>query len=99
MLSPASAATVRARRLGARAEAIVLPVLAAAVVVLTLLSCTVSVMWVPPSLLVLPVLAGGLLIGRVRDIAVLSLAAFAGALVVVGVRGAAVTRPATFVLL
>lgn len=76
-----------------------LPVLAGVTVGLTVLSCTVDPTWTPPSLLVLPVLAGGLLIGRVRDIAVVVLAAFAGLLVVTGVRGAQSTRPATYVLL
>ena len=99
MLSPASAATVRARRLGARAESLMLPVLGGAVVALAVLSCVVDVRWVPPSLLVLPVLAGGLLLGRVRDIAVVGLAALAGVLVVAGVRGVDATRPATFLLL
>jgi hypothetical protein len=99
MLSPASAATVRARRLGARGQVLVLPALAGIVVLLTVLSCTVDVTWVPPSMLTLPVLAGGLLIGRVRDIAIVALASFAGLLVVTGVRGAEAARPATYLLL
>ena len=99
MLSPASSATVRARRLGAHGAVVALPVLGAAVVALTVLSSTVDVMWAPPSLLLLPVLAGGLVLSRVRDIAVVALAAMAGALVVLMTRGGAAVRPPTFLLL
>jgi hypothetical protein len=99
MLRPASSTTIRARRLSARGRVLVLPVLLGVVVLLTVLSCVADVTWAPPSLLLLPVLAGGLLIGRVRDIAVVGLAAFAGLLVTLGVRGADAVRPPTFVLL
>jgi hypothetical protein len=99
MLRPASSTTIRARRLGARGQVLVLPVLLGFVALLTVLSCVADVTWVPPSLLLLPVLAGGLLIGRVRDIAVVGLAAFAGLLVALGVRGSEAVRPPTFVLL
>jgi hypothetical protein len=99
MLSPASSATVRARRAGARWARFALAGLLAATALLTLLSCVVDVTWMPPSLLLLPVLAGGLLLATRRDIAVLALAALAGGLVVLGRRGAEAVRPATFLLL
>jgi hypothetical protein len=98
MLGPAFVATYRGRRFG-RGDAVAFPALGAAVVALAVLSCTVSVTWAPPSLLVLPVLAGGLLLGRVRDIAVVALGALAGVLTVLGLRGAAAVRPPTFLLL
>jgi hypothetical protein len=99
MLSPASSTTVRVRRLGARGEFLALPALGLVVVALTVLCSTVDVMWAPTSLLILPILAGGLLLGRVRDIAIVAIAAFAGALVVLGFRGGAAVRPPTFLLL
>ena len=98
-LSSVSIGTVRTRRLRAQTQALVLPGLLAGVALLTALSCVADVMWVPPSLLVLPVLAGGLLTIRRRDLLVTTLAAFAGCLVVLGVRGPVAVRPPTFLLL
>jgi hypothetical protein len=99
MLSPASSATLRARRASARWAPFAVVGLLAAVVLLTVLSCVIDVTWVPPSLLCLPVLAGGLLLGTRRDIVVLALASVAGGLVVLGRRGNTQVRPATFLLL
>src|SRR5687767_14973033 len=76
-----------------------LPALLGAVTVLTVAACVASVTWVPAALLVLPVLAGGLLVARRRDIVVVALAATAGALVVLGFRGATGVRPPTFLLI
>src|SRR5690349_11248144 len=94
-----TATSTVARRVRSDWQAASLPLLLGAVAGLAVLSCTVDVMWAPPSLLVLPVLAGGLLLSTRRDIVVVSLAALAGMLVVLGVRGATDVRPATFVLL
>jgi chromate transport protein ChrA len=99
MLSPASSATLRARRAGATATTLALPGLLALVTLLAVLSCVGDLRWVPPSLLTLPVLAGGLLLARRRDIAIVALAAFAGVLVVLARRGSLGVRPAKFVLL
>lgn len=86
------------RRLRGRSDLLVLVALVAAVAVLTVLSCTVDIRWVPPSLLVLPVLAGSLLANHRRDILVVMAAAFAGVVVVAGARGTNQVRPATFLL-
>jgi hypothetical protein len=69
------------------------------VALLTVLSCVVDIAWFPPSLLMLPVLAGGLLLATRRDITVLGLASAVGWIVVLSQRGAEEARPATFVLL
>jgi hypothetical protein len=87
------------RRLRAQSDLLVLVALVTAVAVLTVLSCTYDVRWVPPSLLVLPVLAGSLLANHRRDILVVMAAAMAGATIVVGKRGADQVRPATFLLI
>ncbi len=92
--------TVRVRRLRTQGQLFVLPSLLAAIVVLTVLASTADVMWAPASLLVLPLLAGGLLLLRRRDVFALTLAAFAGAFTALGVRDdAADVGPATFVLI
>jgi hypothetical protein len=98
MLGSATPGTV-VRRVRSGWQAASLPILLAAIAGLTVLSCTVELTWFPPSLLVLPVLAGGLLLTTRRDIVVVVLAAFAGALVVLGVRDASAVRAATFVLI
>lgn len=98
-MSSVSLATVRARRLGARSQAYVLPALLASVVVLTVLAAQVDEQIVPASLLVLPVLAGGLLAVRRRDIVVVALAASAGFLSVAGLRGASAVRVPNLLLL
>jgi hypothetical protein len=99
MLSPASSTTVRARRLSARGQVAVFPALLVGVGALTVLASFASVTWTPPSLLLLPVLAAGLLIGRVRDFTVVTLAALAGLLLTTVARGLVAVRPPTFLLL
>lgn len=98
-LSSVSLATVRSRRLRAQSHVLVLPVLFAAVAALTVLACTANPVWAPASLLILPVLAAGLLAARRRDLLVVTLAAFAGMLVVLGVRGGNAVRLPNFLLL
>lgn len=98
-LSSVSLTAVRSRRIRTQWQLFVLPMLLGGVAFITLLGCVADVMWFPASLLVLPVLAGGLLAVRRRDILVVTSAAFAGGLVVLGVRGGAAVRPPTFVLL
>jgi hypothetical protein len=97
MFGTASAA-MRVRRAGIPWDAVALALLLALVGVQTLLSCLADPTWVPASLLVLPVLAGGLYVSRRRDILLLVAAAEAGLLVVLGVRGATVVRPPVFVM-
>ena len=98
-VSALTSTQVRTRRLRARADLFVLPALLVWVCLLTVLSAVGDVVWVPPSLLILPVLAGGLLALRRRDILVVTLAAFTGGLVVLGLRGATAVRPPTFLIL
>ena len=98
-LSSVSLATVRARRLRTQSQSLVLPMLLGAVALISALAVVADANWVPASLLVLPVLAGGLLTLRRRDILVVSLAAFAGFLLVLEERGAAVVRLPNFLLL
>src|SRR5258706_2187479 len=99
MLSPVSSTTVRVRRLRSRGPMFALPVLLAVVVLLTgLSSSSIDARWAPVSLLVVPLLAGGLVLLRRRDVTVVTLAVFAGALVVVGIRGEDVP-PSTFLVL
>lgn len=97
-LSSVSLTAVRSRRLRTEWQVFVLPALLGGVALLTGLACVADVMWVPASLLTLPVLFGGLLASRRRDILVVTLAAFAGGLVVLGVRGSGGVRPSNFVL-
>ena len=99
MLGTASATVLRARRVRAQWQFAVLPALLAVVVLLTVLSCLYDPTWVPPSLLVLPVLGAGLYVTRRRDLLVVVLAAFASALTILGVRDAETVRPPVFVLL
>ncbi len=96
MLSPASARA--ARRLGTGPGMVALPALLAAVGGLTVLCLTADVTWAPAALLILPVLAGGLVLARVRDIVVVALASLAGVLIVLGARGSEAVRPPTFLL-
>ncbi|HEV2890402.1 MAG TPA: PP2C family protein-serine/threonine phosphatase [Frankiaceae bacterium] len=98
MLGTASASLLRARRARVPWQMAVLPALIMSVALLTVLSCLYDPTWAPPSLLVLPLLASGLYVTRRRDVAVVVLAAFAGALTVLGVRGAEAVRPPVFVM-
>lgn len=98
MLGTASATVLRARRVRAQWQFLVLPALLASVALLTVLSCLYDPTWAPPSLLVLPVLASGLFAVRRRDVVVIVLAAFASALTVFGVRGATAVRPPVLAL-
>ena len=99
MLGPGSATALRARRLSGRWSFALPGVLLAFTGALILLCATADPTWVPPSLLVLPVLAGGLLLARRRDIAVVILVAAAGAFSVVLSRASVSVRPAVFVIL
>lgn len=99
MLGTASGATLRARRVSARLTPVVLPILLAVVALQTVLSCLYDPTWVPPSLLVLPLLLGGLYVMRRVEILVLAAATEIGAAVVLVVRGAAAVRPPVFGML
>lgn len=99
MLGTASGATLRARRAGARVGPVVLPVLLAVVVLQTVASCLYDPTWVPPSLLVLPVLAGGLYVMRRRELVVLVIAAEVATFVVLVLRGAEAVRPPVFLMI
>ena len=98
-LSSVSFATVRARRWRAQSGVLVLPGLFAGVGAITVLASVADPVWAPASLLILPVLAGGLVAVRRRDILATALAALAGMLVVVQVRGMDAVRPPNFLLL
>src|SRR5688500_19822585 len=98
MLGTASATVLRARRVRTQWQFLVLPGLLASIVLLTVLSCAYDPTWVPPSLLVLPLLAAGLFAVRRRDVVVVVLAAYASALTVLGVRGATAVPPPVFLL-
>lgn len=98
-LSTVSIASVRARRLRTQTGVLVLPGLFLAVAMLTVLASVANPVWVPASLLILPVLAGSLIAVRRRDILATTLAALAGMLVVVNVRGVDAVRPPNFLLL
>jgi hypothetical protein len=98
-LSTVSLVTVRTRRLRAQSQVLVLPVLLATVAGLTVLAWVANPVWAPTALLALPLLAGGLVLLRRVEVVALTLATFAGGLVVLGARGAEDVRPPTFLLL
>lgn len=98
MLGTASASVRRARRAQVPWQTAVLPGLLAAVAAMTVLSCLYDPTWAPPSMLVLPLLAAGLLTARRRDVVVVVLAVYAGSLVVLAQRGAAAVRPPVFAM-
>jgi Stage II sporulation protein E (SpoIIE) len=75
-----------------------LPVLAVVVAVVVVLICNVNTHWAPLSLLVLPELGAGLLLVRRRDIVLMIAEVFAGAIVVLVVRGES-AAPMTVVVL
>ncbi|HEX8004234.1 MAG TPA: PP2C family protein-serine/threonine phosphatase [Mycobacteriales bacterium] len=99
MLGTASASVLRVRRARTQWPLAVLPGLLALVVLITVGACVYDPTWVPPSLLVLPLLASGLLALRRRDVVVMVLAAFAGSLTVLWLRGADAVRPPVFAML
>ena len=98
-LSTVSFTAARVRRVRAEWQAFVLPALLTAIVVVTIVSARTSVRVVPPGFLILPLLAGGLLAQRRRDILVATAAAFGGFAILTSVHGAAETRVANFVLI
>ena len=98
-MSTVSFTVGRARRVRAQWQAFILPGLLTAVVVLTVVASRVSERVLPATFLLLPVLAGGLLTLRRRDIIVVTLTACGGFAVVTSARGASEVRVVNVVLL
>jgi hypothetical protein len=91
--------TVRVRRYRSQGPHLALPSLLAATVAVTVVTCAANSPWFPPSLLLLPLLSGGLVLLRRRDVLVLVLATLAGALSALAVRDPKESMPATFALI
>ncbi len=91
--------TAARTRLRTQWDLLVLPALLAAASVLTVLAANIDERVVPSSFLLLPILAGGLLASRRRDILIVTAVACLGFLAVLGIRGASDVRPPNFLLL
>ncbi|HVF05408.1 MAG TPA: PP2C family protein-serine/threonine phosphatase [Frankiaceae bacterium] len=98
-LSTVSFTAARVRRVRSEWHAFVLPALLTGVVLITVLAARLSLRAVPSAFLILPVLAGGLLAQRRRDILVVTAAACGGFAIVASVHGAADVRVANFLLI
>lgn len=98
-VSTVSFTASRVRRVRSEWQAFVLPALLTAIVVITILAARLSLRVVPAPFLILPVLAGGLLAQRRRDILVVTIAACGGFAVITSVHGAAAVRVPNLVLI
>lgn len=96
-LSSLSFTVSRARRARAEMQALVLPTLLTIVLVMTIVAARFDVL--PPVFLLLPVLAGGLLTQRRRDIVVITLTACAGFAVAASAQGEPKARPVNVLLI